>query len=125
MQTLSFGYKLPETSDKGSVFFPALEFDIQQLNDHNHNGINSAQIDSKSVSVVKQTLASTGWVSQGGGNYRMLVTMPNGMACDDYMVSFKTSAGAVLFLSTERVSELTYYCYSNDSSLTLTAVYTS
>ena len=40
--TLSYGFVRPATGDKGSVFFPALEDNITQLNSHDHDGTDSA-----------------------------------------------------------------------------------
>lgn len=41
MITLSYGFEKPVNGDTGDVFFPALERDIQRLNDHTHDGVNS------------------------------------------------------------------------------------
>ena len=57
MLTLSHGYEKPETGDKGSVFFPALEDNIQKLNDHNHNGLNSELLTAAASAAVTQTIS--------------------------------------------------------------------
>jgi hypothetical protein len=44
MITLSYGFKKPELKDLGPVVFPALEDNWQQVNDHDHDGLNSAKI---------------------------------------------------------------------------------
>jgi hypothetical protein len=44
MLTLSYGFKKPQVPDQGGVVFPALEANWQQVNDHNHDGVNSALI---------------------------------------------------------------------------------
>ena len=49
MQTLTYGFKKPQVTDKGPVVFPALEANWQQVNDHNHDGANSALISPNSI----------------------------------------------------------------------------
>lgn len=124
MLTLSFGFKKPQTGDNGSVFFPALEGNFQQLNDHTHNGTNSSLLPTASLAVTTQSIASGSWSSLGGGNYRQLVTLTGGLQFDAVVVSFRDAAtGNYLNLTVEKVSATTYYVYINDNSLTLTAYY--
>lgn len=127
MQILSFLFKKPQTGDKGSVFWPALEDDIQQLNDHTHNGSNSSRIASSAVAATTQAISAAGWVAQGGGIYRQLVTMPGTILFDEYIVDFKNQASPKerLFLSTEKVTSNTYYVFINDNTVAITAYYLS
>jgi hypothetical protein len=126
MQTLTYGFKKPQTGDKGSIFFPALEDNIQQLNDHTHNGVNSSRLTTQAVASLTTSILSAAWSSLGDGNYRQLVTMPGGLDYDECVVSIKDDAtGNILFLSIEKVSDTTFYVYTNDNSLDLLAVYTS
>ncbi len=128
--TLSYGFQKPATGDKGSVFWPILESDIQKLNDHTHNGSNSAKITAASQVAVTQAVLAASWSSLGAGYYRQLVTLPasltnNGGTVDDFCLQFRNAAnGRVMVLSSEKVSSTTYYVYINDSSLNVTAVYT-
>ena len=125
MQTLTYGYLKPQTGDKGSVFFPALEFDIQQLNDHNHDGVTSALIDSSSIVATTQALLAGSWVSVGGGLYRQLVTMPGAMQYDNFFISAKlTTLGHQYYPTIEKVSANSFYIYINDNSLDVTVYYT-
>lgn len=124
MQTLSYGFLLPETGDRGTTFFPALEDNIQQLNDHNHDGSNSAKLTSSSVTAATTTIASGSWVHQGGGTYKQTVTMPAGMLYDDYGIIMKISTtGHIIYPTIEKVTASTYDVYINDNSLTLKAFY--
>lgn len=117
MIVLSMGYKLPEAGDKGSVWFPALEDDIEQLNDHNHNGTNSQLISAGSLSTGSATAAAVDWVSQGGGLYRQLVTCPSGFTYDTSNISVRlASSGHVVYPNIEKVSSTTFYVYTNDNS---------
>lgn len=49
MQTLTYGFKKPQVTDKGAIVFPALEANWQQVNDHNHDGVNSALISASNI----------------------------------------------------------------------------
>lgn len=125
MQTLTYGYLKPETGDKGSVWFPALEADIQQLNDHTHNGVNSSLIQSSSIIAVTQNILAANWVATTGGTYRQLVIMTGGLQYDNFMVNVRlTSTGHIIYPTIEKVSAATFYIYTNDNSLDYTLVYT-
>jgi hypothetical protein len=127
MLTLSFGFKKPETGDKGSVFFPALEDNIQQTNDHDHNGTNSKKLTAQSITGVAEDILAAGWVSLGGGNYRQLVNMPAGTVFDDYSMAFQIkngpAAGHRINPSIEKVTVNTYYVYVNDNTIDLRILY--
>lgn len=124
MQTLSYGYLKPQTGDKGSIFFPALEFDIQQLNDHNHNGVNSAPVAGGSIQATTQDIFAADWVSVGGGTYRQLVTMPGALQYDNFIIGAKLTATMDQFYPVlEKVTNNTFYIYINDNSLDVTIYY--
>lgn len=127
MQTLTYGFKLPDDGDRGVAFFPALEFDIQQLNDHNHDGVNSAQLTGQSIITVTSTLAAAGWVVATGGLYRQLVTMLPGTLFDNYSFAFQITNGLNIGkrpqLNVEKVSASTFYVYSNDNTIDLRVIY--
>ena len=126
MQTLSYGIKKPEDGDKGSSFFPALEDDLQQLNDHDHDGVDSAPILSTNITSVQQALSAALWVAVSGGTYRQLVTVPNGKLYDNSFIFFRNTADkSQMFLGVEKVSRTTYYVYINDSTIDITAYYVS
>lgn len=123
MDVLSYGFKKPKNPDTGAIFWPALEFDIQQLNDHSHNGVDSAPI------VKTQSILASAWGSDlGGGKYRQLVTLPNTLTVvltfDAISIEMRLSTGDVIHPTIEKVSSTTYYVYTNDNSQTYTAVYT-
>lgn len=130
MQTLSYGYKKPETGDRGSIFWPALEFDIQRLNDHSHDGTNSQKLLASSVQGIDDTILATNWVAVAGqtGTYRQLVTMPPNVLFDDYGMTFRVSSagpaiGRQLALTVEKFAAGTFYVYINDNSLDLQVLY--
>lgn len=124
MQTLSYGIQKPQTGDKGSVFFPALEDNLDQQNDHDHDGVDSAKIPSSSVTAVTLSVSSAGWLASGTG-YRQLLTCPGTMVYTDKMIIFRNQAAGkqVFFLCTEEVSSNTFYVYCNDNTVSLTAYF--
>lgn len=124
MQTLSHGVKKPETGDKGSLWFPAIEDNMQILNDHSHNGIDSAPILSQNISAVVQSIASASWVAVSGGKYEQTVTVPNSKLFDGSFVVFKNaSTGAPMLLDTVKQTASTYKVFINDPGISLTAYY--
>lgn len=129
MIILSHGFKKPETGDKGSLFFPALEFDIQQLNDHTHNGTDSSKLTSQAITAVSDTIPSGGWIATSGGTYRQLVTTPASILFDDYGLYFRIATGPatghVIYPSIEKNAINKYYVYINDPSVDLLVSYIS
>lgn len=123
MLTLSYGFKKPETNDKGPVVFPAMEDNIDQINDHNHDGANSSKLLATAIESSIQTILSANWVSVGAGQYRQLVTVPAGFDFDTVQIGFRLPSGHYLLPTVERVSDTTYYVYTNDNSTNYIAVY--
>lgn len=124
--TLSFGYVKPVSGDRGAVFWPALEDNIIQLNNHNHDGADSARLTTAATEVLTSSIASGSWVSQGNGTYKQTITLPATVSeFNKVMVNFKDSSGNYYHLKTARVTATTYDVYINDNSVSLTAVYTS
>lgn len=120
MQILLYGFKKPQNLDTGDVFFDAMAFNVQQINDHSHDGVTS-----KPLSSTTQSIASAGWAAApiGGGVYRQLITVPTGLSFDTCEVWFKLSTGQVIYPSVERQSSTTYYIYVNDNTLNISAFY--
>ena len=123
-QTLSNGYKKPQTGDRGSSFFPDLEFDIQRLNDHNHDGTNSELLTSAAMTAETATAASGSWVVSGA-RYRQSVSMPAGMAFDDYQVLVKDSSGIQVLAKIEKINASSFYVYTNLNTATYTIYFIS
>lgn len=126
--TLSYGYKKPQTGDKGSTWFPDLEADIQQLNDHAHNGSNSARIPSTNILSVKVSLddpvlGQPTWTTESPGKFYKEITIPNNADYADVFVMVKNDVGEQMFLDIKPVSGNTkkFKVYSNDSGLSATA----
>ena len=123
MQTLTYGRKRPDDGDKGTLFFQALEDNIDLDDAHSHNGTDSPKLTAQSITAVTQTILAAAWSSSGSG-YRQLVTMPGTLTWDTHIVEFRDdSDDSKVFLDVTKVSANTYYVYINDSSKQLTAVY--
>jgi hypothetical protein len=126
MNTLSYGFKQPETGDLGSVWFPALEDDIEQLNDHTHNGTNSSKLATSATTSQTSTIASGSWSATSGGTYKQTITLPAGLTWGTFAATFiLTTSGHVVHPVVEKVSSTSYDVYTNDNSLGYTAIYVS
>ena len=124
MLTLSYGFKKMQDGDLSDAWFDDIANNMQLLNDHNHNGVNSSKISTKGIQAYTQSLPNTNWVPSGSV-YAQPVTIPGGELYDNYAIYFKTTAGEPVFLSTVKTSSTTYTIYSNDSTLGLVAYYTT
>ena len=136
MQTLSYLFKKPQTGDEGVVWFPAMEDNIQKLNDHTHDGTNSALIPGANITRPTSTIAAANWVSDGGGNYHYTVTVPatiSGAATYNDVIYYNitckiNTAGAtygdVIYPSIERETSTTFTVRVNDNTLDVLITYT-
>lgn len=121
--TLSYGYIQPQSGDKGSVWFPALNDNIQQLNDHNHDGVTSALIPATSVTSATVSIPAASWVADGAGRYRQDVTVPTGYTMDAYAILFRLSTGEIITPSITRLSATSFRIFGPDNTLTYEAVF--
>lgn len=114
MIVLSKGFKLPETGDFGDVWFPAIEDNIQQLNDHTHNGSDSAKIASTGVEAQKVQVLAAAFADQGDGYWRATVNLPAGADYDKLQVLARDPAsGEAVYLRHAKVSTTQAYVYTN------------
>ena len=124
MLTLSNGFQQPEIGDRGGVFFPGLEANIQQVNDHNHNGVNSERITSEAIIALSDStsLIPVNWVLQASGIWRAPVTMPGALLFADTTIQLRTN-NRFLYADVENITINTFYVYVNDPTLTVTVLY--
>lgn len=115
MQILSKGWKLPENGDFGDVWFPALAFDIAQMNSHKHDGNDSEKISSQDlVASGPQTVLDATFVDQGNGYWRSTVTVPNTLSVDTFCITIKDpSTKDVMHLKTQKLNSTQYYIFMN------------
>jgi len=121
--TLTNGFKLPDSGDKGAILFADLEFNIQRTNDHNHDGSNSSKISSSGLLHSSQLIEAANWVAWQDGIFRQAITTVGGLDASSYGIVFKDSNGGRYMLDTETISGVQYYVYSNDNTLEVTALY--
>jgi len=125
--TLSNGYILPASGDRGSTFFPALESNITRLNSHNHDGNNSELLTPSSITLTTQTLLAAGWTLVSPSVYRQLVTMPGTLTFDGRLIQCQIASGAnsgdLFYPSIEKQSANTFYVYINDNTVDVLVKY--
>lgn len=122
--TLSYGYKLPEAGDIASSWMSDLEDDIQRLNDHDHDGVDSSLLTPASITKFTTTITALSWTDDGGGNYSKVITVPAAiLEFNNYYVWFYiTATGVRINPDVERVTATTYRIRTNEQ-LALTATY--
>ncbi len=122
MQILTYGYELPENTDTGDEIFPAMQRNIERLDNHAHNGENSAFLDTLS-----ETLLAANWQAEDDGLYSQEVELPaTDVATMDYDtvdIWFKLSSGEFVYPSVERVSASIYKVFTNNNALDYVAYY--
>ncbi len=121
--TLSYGYIQPQNGDPGSTWFPALNDDIQQLNDHDHDGSNSAQLNAASIVNGAVSILAAAWVSNGTGSFYQDVTVPAGFNMDDYSITTRLNGGDIIYPSIDRLTATTFRIYTLDNTLVYRAVF--
>lgn len=138
----SCGFLKPAHSDTGATFFDDCNTDIQQINDHTHDGANSsplAKTQTIGVSAGGSTSTGTnsGWADDGTSTntYVQTIALPTKtipntgftrqMQINEVSVHLRDSLGEIVFNRVVPVvaSSVTYKVYSNDNALVLTAIY--
>jgi hypothetical protein len=131
MQTLTYGYRKPETGDRAKGaggWMESIAYDIERLNDHDHDGINSPLLPIDSFSPYTNSILAAGWVADGSGYYQD-ITVPTGLTeLNNYNVKFIFTApgakvGEVAYLDYDRLTATTYRVYSNDNTSAFTVLY--
>jgi hypothetical protein len=123
MIVLTYGFKQPQTGDKGSVWFAALNDNISQLNDHTHDGVTSSLISATSMVSGSVSIPSASWVADGTGRYRQDVTVPAGFNMTYNIQVIIAATGHIINPTIEKLSATTFRIYTPDNSLTYTAYF--
>jgi hypothetical protein len=123
--TLTYGQKIPSAGDRGVPLFQDLEDNFTRIDSHNHDGTNSPVLTAQAFIGIADTIHAANWASYGGpiGHYRQLVTMHPGFLFNTTKIGFRTSGGAYIYPTVERVSNITYYVYSTDNTIDFIALY--
>ena len=124
MQTLSYGYKKPQVGDKGLPLFNALAEDIQRVNDHSHDGVNSPPLTAQSIQGIQATVLAANWVAYGPiGHYRQLITVVAGFNFNTMFISVRSVIGEYITPTVERFSATQFYIYTTDNSQDFVVTY--
>lgn len=123
MITTTYGYKKPEDRDKGPVVFPAMEENIDRIDSHSHNGVNSPLLSAAALVATSQSILAAAWVLEANSIYKQTVAMPAGLSFDSTIKEFRLSDGTVFQPKIKKVTALSYDIWINDNSETLTVYY--
>jgi hypothetical protein len=121
--TLSYGYINPQNGDPGSVWFPALNSNITQLNNHNHDGITSAAIPSSSTVSGTVSIPAGSWVLDVTGRYKQDILVPSGYNMTQYSIMFYLSTGEIIYPSITQLSGTSFRVFGPDNTLSYVAVF--
>lgn len=121
--TLSYGYIQPQNGDQGSVWFPALNSNIAQLNGHNHDGVTSSLISSSVVTAGTVSIPAASWTLTSTGKYEQTVAVPSGFNMTGYAITFYLSTGEIVYPSISQLSGTSFKVYTCDNTLTYSAVF--
>lgn len=119
ISTLSKGYLKPGNPTTGDLWFPALETDIQLMNDHIHDGL----LGNVTPSAIANILAASWGAASADGMYTQTITMPAGRSYDTTQISFRYSTGELVFPTVTRVSASQYTVQTNDNTKAYIALY--
>lgn len=129
MITTTMGYKKPQTGDRGSTYFPALEYNIDRQDSHKHDGTDGVQINPKDLNHQVTSISSASWAAVAGqaGTYSQTITMPTGYTMDlsllQVWINGSPDDGARIFPSIVKASSNTFTIYVNDNTLNLKVIY--
>jgi hypothetical protein len=122
--TTSKGYRKPTTGDRGT-WFTDLEHNIDRVNAHKHDNIDSERVASKDLSTTTQDILAAAWGSDlGFSTYRATVTFPTGVTFENHSITFiDTDNGHQVFPTVTKASSTTMTVDVNDNTLNLKVIY--
>lgn len=125
---LGYGFVLNDASDESSTAWMAnYNVNIQKLNDHTHDGVDSALISSTSFAKTSQDVDASAWVLVGAGIYSQSVAMPLGFEFDNVIMQFVITGGPTVdeiwYPQVIKTGISSFDIYSNDNTITFTVRY--
>lgn len=119
LTTLTYGYEKPDNAAVGSQHFPAMERNVQRMNDHRHDGDDGAQI-----AATTQVVDSANWGADlGGTSYRQEITMPENFEFDTSRIEVRRSTGEMVYPTIVKTQATKFYLYTNDNTASYTISY--
>lgn len=127
----SNGYKVPASGDRGggaNGFFSALEYNFNRISAHNHDGVNSEALNTRSIERISTTISKNNWGSLTPRGYSQTIDLPSGMGLDKAQLQFQIAPvgndyGSVIYPTVDIVSNTRYIVYVNDPTLDLVVYY--
>lgn len=132
MTSTTYGYRVPDIGDPGlgaTGWFASLVYDVTRLDQHDHDGVNSALLTINNFAPFTNSILAAGWTSNSRGGYSQLVTAPAGVTdISNYNLKFifvtpTGQVGATGYLGYTRVSATTYTVFCNDNTAAFTVLY--
>lgn len=119
---LSYGFIKPDAGDESSIqWMPDQAANWEKVNDHTHDGVNSALVSFSSLTKELQSIDSTGWVLVGDGIYSQTISMPLGFTFDNSFMVFQITSGAdagtIWYPEIVKDGANSYTIYTNDNTL--------
>ena len=87
--------KIPDTGDRGNSFCPAISEDLTILDTHNHDGVNSAPIASKSLQKGLINLEAANWI-ETDTDFKQTINLPSGYNFDLTLLKFIITSGVYI-----------------------------
>lgn len=112
------GYKIPE--DNNQNFWSYLEFNINRLDGHSHDGVDSEFLDSSAIRQTSQ-LINSDWTTIGN-RFRTIVTLPSEHEFDHTSMRFFIGLDQI-YPEVEKIDDSNYYLYSLANNTEITAYY--
>lgn len=125
---LGYGFVKPDVGDESSTqWMVDHRNNWQKVNDHTHNGVDSALISIPSTVKVVQSYAAAGWALVADGVYAQTVTMPVGYEYEnaffEHMITNGTYTDCEWNPRTFKTGLASYLIYSNDNTITFDVRY--
>ncbi|MCT4641600.1 MAG: hypothetical protein N4A33_04830 [Bacteriovoracaceae bacterium] len=94
MRVTDNGYRVPQDGDSGNVWSDAIEFSLDRVALHKHDGIDSEKITIENLQRSTTLLDPSNWAVNGSGSgYVQNVSMPAGLTLDKVKMKFSIASG--------------------------------
>lgn len=119
---LGYGFVKPDVGDESSTrWMVDHRNNWQKVNDHTHDGVNSALISIPTIVKVIQSYVAADWVFLADGIYTQTVSMPIGYEYDnaffEHTITNGTYADSEWSPRTIKTGASSYTIYSNDNTI--------
>jgi hypothetical protein len=123
IETLSNGYEKPTNPTTGAQHFPAMERNVQRMNDHAHDPTGESPT-GEQLAAITQAVDSDDWGADlGGGSYRQELTMPAPLEFDTTRIEVRRSTGEIVYPKIVKTAADKFYLYTNDNTASYTISY--